>query len=188
MNFFDEKTWKDRAWNKFTRTVRSISAKDKESQSLAEWKWHNEVNAINDLKKLIAWCEKRGLSVKFMKKSMATYTHSAKEIEVSSHLPPPSQLIVLLHECGHHLIGGAEKHVRFSMGYPQTDPDAKKTFQHRVTILDEEMEAWHRGWKLACRLGLRLNRDEFDKVRLGCVKSYVKWALKPGPHDSNEED
>ena len=61
----------------------------------------------------------------------------------------------------------------------QTEPNVKRTFHHRMSCLEEEIEAWHRGWKLAVRLGLSVTREEFDVVRLDCLKSYVRWTLQP---------
>ncbi|HAN16499.1 MAG TPA: hypothetical protein DCP73_13260 [Chloroflexi bacterium] len=94
----------------------------------------------------------------------------------------------MLHECGHHLIGMKEHHQRFGMGYPQTDPAVTRTFLHRVSCLEEELEAWHRGWKLSQRIGMSLNRDNFDRVRLECIRSYIKWTLQRSPNAGAESD
>ena len=97
-------------------------------------------------------------------------------------------MIVLLHECGHHLIGVNDDHDRFGMGYPQSDPEITKTFHHRVSCLEEEMEAWHRGWKLAKRLNLTVDRDVFDAMRLKCIRSYIKWTVKPNTFKTDGDE
>jgi hypothetical protein len=138
------------------------------------------------VERVIDWCAERCIDVDFVKKPLGTYYYGAKQIYISSRLKPYNQLVILLHECGHHLIGDAEHHERFGLGYPQTDPVVTKTFRHRVACLEEELEAWHRAWKLSQRLELGLNRDDFDEVRLDCIKTYVHWALKPGPRPKEE--
>jgi hypothetical protein len=180
MSKFDTQLWKERAWARFTRTVAPLRSRDKKRRDAAERKWAEDVVAIGGLAKVVAWCAERCIDVDFVKKPLGTYHYGLKEISISSRLKPLNQLIILLHECGHHLVGDAEAHDRFGMGYPQTDPEVTKTFHHRVACLEEEMEAWHRGWKLAQRLELNLDREEFDRVRLDCVRSYIQWSLKPG--------
>ena len=70
-----------------------------------------------------------------------------------------------------------EHHERFGMGYPmQGDAQVVKTTHHKVACLEEEFEAWHRGWKLAKRLGLAISRREYDDLRIECLKSYVDWT------------
>ena len=181
MTRFDPELWRQRAWARFTRATRAISPKDKASQGEAERAWARDVIAIGDLEKVVGWCSVRCIDVNFVKKALGTYHMGVKQISISSRLGPVNQVAILLHECGHHLIGDIEHHDRFGMGYPMGgDPTVSRTFNHRVAVLDEEMEAWHRGWKLAGRLELALDRETFDKIRLDCVKSYIKWSINPG--------
>ena len=93
----------------------------------------------------------------------------------------------LLHECGHHLIGMKEHHERFGQGYPLgNDPAVAKTKAHKVACLEEEFEAWHRGWKLARRLGLAITRSDFDELRIECLKSYIDWAARAYKRKDNK--
>lgn len=175
---FDLTLWKSRAWDRLGRAAKR-SKNTKKVKTKLESRWVKDLIAIDDLAKVVEWCEGYRLKVEFVKKSLGTYHSSDRSISISSRASPVKQLVLLLHECGHHLIGDAEQHDRFGMGYPQLDPQVKRTFHHRVSILDEEMEAWARGWKLATRLGLFLKRDVFDSIRLNCIRSYISWALKP---------
>lgn len=178
MQEFDPKLWRARAWSRFRRRLLAGAPKAE-----MEPTWALDVLAISDLESLVSWCSSKKLKVAFVKKVGATYYPNSKEVLVSSRLSPPRQVAFLIHECGHHLIGMKEHSERFGMGYPQTDPEVTKTFHHRVSCLEEEMEAWHRGWKLAGRLGLSISREFFDEVRLECLRSYIKWSLRPGPKD-----
>ena len=67
------------------------------------------------------------------------------------------------------------------MGYAKAhNVFARTTDAHRIDILDEELDAWHRGWELALKLKvLSLNdKASFDKTRIRYVKTYVKWAAR----------
>jgi hypothetical protein len=185
---FDSQLWKERAWARHTRVVSSLRAREKDKLAEAERKWFSDVLSISDLEKLVGWCGERCIDVEFVKKSLGIYIHGEKEIKISSRLKPLNQVAVLLHECGHHLVGLDDRHDRFGMGYPQTDPEVTRTFHHRLACLEEELEAWHRGWKLSQRLELNIPREEFDRVRLDCVRSYIKWSLRPGRFHEAKDD
>lgn len=180
MTLFDPGAWRARAWGRFERGVRRGAPG-------GEAAWARDVVAISDLGALVAWAGDRGLTVKFAKKTGGTYDGGGREILISSRLSPPRQVAYLLHECGHHLIEACEHGDRFRMGYPATDPRVRRTFHHRMTILEEETEAWHRGWRLAERLGLGITRAAYDEVRLDCLASYVRWVVRPGDMVKGEE-
>lgn len=183
MSSFDPKLWRKRAWDRLRRAVLRGGNKGEIETTYAA-----DMYAISDLEALIGWCEGRKLNVEFVKKAAAVYLHHEGAIKVSSRLSPARQLVLLLHECGHHLIGMKDQHERFGMGYPQTDPEVTKTFHHRVSCLEEELEAWHRGWKLVKRLGLSVDRSFYDEVRLECIRTYIKWALRPGSMERDREE
>jgi hypothetical protein len=184
---FDPQTWKDRAWARFCRATRALKGKNKaKRQAVLEATWFSDVVSAGDLTKLIAWCTERCIDVNFIKKPLGVYVVDSKVINISSRLRPVKQVAVLLHECGHHLVGSADRHDRFLMGYPQTDPEVVRTFHHRVACLEEEMEAWHRGWKLSTRLKLSIPREDFDAVRLDCLRSYISWSLRPGRKEKED--
>lgn len=184
---FDPQLWRERAWKALKKA--HTNGKDK---AKIESEWATSFLAIGDMAKVIDWCTTRGIKVDFVKKAAAVYYPDSKLVKIASKLKPLRQLAYLLHECGHHLIDSKEDHERFGMGYPQDDPNVKRTFHHRITCLEEELEAWHRGWKLAQRLNLNISREKYDVFRLECLRTYIKWTLKPGrtveEKDEEEED
>ena len=183
MKEFDLQLWKDRAWKKYGRALTSGRP-----QARLELEWAVDLLLISDLFVINEWCKNKGLKVLFGKTSNGNFFPQEKKILISSHASLQNQVIILLHECGHYLIGELEDHERFGMGYPQTDPGITKTFQHRLACLEEEFEAWHRGWKLSKRLNLRLNREDYDNYRIRCLRSYIKWSLKPGTFKEVENE
>ena len=172
---FDHELWLDRAEARFKKASSRAVARGQKGKYREQWL--REVRCIAGLAEVIGWCNTKGISVSFGKKVGATYDTIDKTICISGRMSPERQLYMLLHECGHHLIGFDEGDERFGKGYPLVeDPVHNATFQHRFACFEEEIEAWNRGWRLAKRLGLELPREDFDKVRLECLRSYVRWV------------
>jgi hypothetical protein len=135
-----------------------------------------DMHYISGIEKVLNWCTSRGLSVEWPRSQGGSYDPTDKVITVSSSSVPRIQLQVLLHECGHHLIGRPKAGYRFSMGYGATHD--LRADSHKIDILDEEFEAWERGWKLGKRLGAlkQSDRHEFNRYRVRMLKGYVNWA------------
>ena len=165
---FNKQLWKERAADRCDRAADKPRAKRQRSRDDA---------AIERLAVVVDWCRSKHIEVMFGKIPGGSYNAIEKTIRISCRSLPEKQLHMLLHECGHHLIGFDEADERFGMGYPYVeDPNINTTFHHRIACLEEEIEAWNRGWKLAKRLDLDLSRHDFDRVRLECLRTYVKWA------------
>ena len=161
--------------DRFQRLIRKET--QKEPLRGAEAQWFRDMVYIEKLETTIEWCNSKKIDVFFAKKPNGVYEPSTKVVLISGRALPEKQLHYLLHECGHHLIGLKEQHERFGMGYHTTmDPEARNNHAHRIACLEEEFEAWYRGWKLSRRLGLDVDREEFDKTRVDCLRSYIKWA------------
>ena len=175
---FEPQKWRDRAWARFTRATRGRASDDPVIGRL-EKRWYLETVAIEDMRRLMDWCRSKGLTVEFVTEQLGLYVMGDDHIRISSRLSPRKQVAILLHECGHHLCGASDSHGRFLAGYPETRPHVKRSMKHRISCLEEEIEAWHRGWKIATKLKLSVTRDYFDEVRVDCLRSYVKWAAKP---------
>jgi|SRR6478735_2810871 len=174
MAIFDAELWRSRAQSRYERALDAGTPKAVAAKKLAD-----DVIHIDALGRLVKWCSERGIIVNFCAcKRGGIYWPDDKTIKVNDRFSPEKQVFFLSHECGHHLIGDVEKHERFGMGYPQHDPAIKRTFHHRCDIVDEELEAWHRGYKLSRRLRIPLNKVRFDKTRTAMIKSYFVWALK----------
>lgn len=174
MHEFNKKLWRDRALARFRRSCKKAT---KASRAAADEQWTRDVAHIDAIDTVVGWCMTKGITVQFGKKAGGLYDSQSKTITITSHCGPERQLYMLLHECGHHLIGFTEEDERFGKGYPFVDnPDVNTTLIHKIACLEEEFEAWNRGWRLGKRLGLVLDRDSFDVVRVECLRSYIKWA------------
>jgi hypothetical protein len=171
---FDRQLWWDRAWSKFKRANRKGIPKKK--RDIAEHQWFRDAMHIDKMATVVNWCSSKNIKVFFGKKPGGLYNAVDKTITITCRALPEKQLYMLLHECGHHLVGFDADDERFGMGYPRVeDTNVNATFQHRFACFEEEIEAWNRGWRLSKRLHLQLERSAFDKIRLECLRSYTKW-------------
>lgn len=136
--------------------------------------YSREVAAIHGINKLVEWVAKKGIEVQFSKSSDGMYDPIRKQITISSRAMPETQLFFLMHECGHHLIGDRTRSERFGLGYSNCD---QRKLECRVDVVDEECEAWWRGYRLAQKLKVTFSRDRFNQLRAQSLRSYFKWAV-----------
>ena len=106
-----------------------------------------------------------------------------KEIHICSRNGIENKLYALLHECGHALV--RENWTKFEKEFPAHAAcgyDGRKngTAKYRVSLIEEEYEAWKRGKRLAKRLGIELDEARFEKHKTECLMSYIKWAVEAG--------
>lgn len=104
--------------------------------------------------------------------------NDVKIIEIYSLNGVESRLFALLHECGHALI--RKNWTKFKTefcAHAEHDGDGRKeTNSLKISTLEEEFEAWKRGWKLAKRLNLKLDKDAYNKHKDKYLMTYIKWA------------
>jgi len=46
---------------------------------------------------------------------------------------------------------------------------------NKITMLQEELDAWKAGYKLGKRLGIHIDRFKFEKIKAKCVASYLSY-------------
>jgi hypothetical protein len=71
--------------------------------------------------------------------------------------------------------------------YPELvrDPLRYATVTYKIAKVQEEIEAWEVGKRLAKSLCLRINESKFEKIRAECLSSYMNWAGKPRKRKEN---
>jgi Zn-dependent peptidase ImmA (M78 family) len=165
--------WRSRADDK-RRRVASARGTETDARNARDHK------AIDSIAIIVDWCTNKGLAVVFDSKRLGGYDPNTKQVRCNSRHRPEAQLFLLLHECGHFLIGD-KGHEKFSLvEEAENDPNVKRMLAHRVDVISEELEAWNRGRSLARRLKIRIKKREWDRFRARCLKGYIKWALRPG--------
>lgn len=168
---FDPELWK-------TRAIRRFQKSNNDGRRNAGSKLHKDIASIQHIAAVVQWCETRKLSVFFTRRFAGIYEPSNMSIKVCGRLEPEQQLYVLLHECGHHLVGDRKPGERYGKGWNASDGATKRTLVHRIDVIDEELEAWHRGLKLAKRLKIKVNLERYNAIRAKYVKTYLRWATE----------
>jgi Zn-dependent M32 family carboxypeptidase len=104
--------------------------------------------------------------------------NDVKIIEIYSLNGVESRLFALLHECGHALIRRDWTKFKTEFcAHAEHDGDGRKeTKSLKISTLEEEFEAWKRGWKLAKRLNLQLDKDAYTKHKNKYIMTYIEWA------------
>jgi len=134
---------------------------------------------IEDYINLIAaWAKTRGYSV-FGKWDEDAFYDKDKEIVYSLRTKEKKhQMYSLLHECGHALAFD-------SKGYKDNFPNlaairfktsrvSKRRNVVKCETIAEEWDAWHRGFKLARRLGIEVNKEHYFDYASRNVMTYVR--------------
>lgn len=170
---FDPEAIRQRSWRRYERAI-----KRRKDDRAAEAAWFQDQQSILDLCQLTNWCASKSLSVEFKRIPNGIFDRNSSSIAIASNAKPLRQVAYLLHECGHYLVSLiSDEDDRFKMGYPLGEGfTSERGFVHKLACIEEEFEAWHRGWKLACRLDLNIRREQFDDVRRDCLKSYIQWG------------
>lgn len=137
------------------------------------------MNFENSIQKLEMWASKKGFKLSFGA-TPDQVSFENKIIYVYNKQKKENQVYSLLHECGHILV--SQNIEDFEKSYPMyahasdVTKRQEKTNKYKVSLIGEEFEAWKRGLSLAKRLGIEINKENYDKIMSKCLMTYIKWA------------
>ena len=128
------------------------------------------------------WLEERRYSVRFQEDGDSSVFTDKKQVIIDSCLPREEKISVMLHECGHILIsesrrrrpkcvvsGASLSDMNGNRGRYKAGRKSKK-----IAVFHEELEAWERGLSLGHRLGIRVHKRRFEKIRAACLATYAR--------------
>lgn len=127
------------------------------------------------VKKTVAYCNKIGWQVDFGNYLDECEIESPRLIKICSRRKRENQLYYLLHELGHalfYLNSDNYEVITFGVAKPAYSNSNK------VATVLEEMTAWHMGLGMVPALDFVINRENFDKVMVLCVRQYFEWATR----------
>ena len=135
----------------------------------------------NYINLIAAWAKTRGYSV-FGKWEEDAYFEEDREIVYSLRTKKKkNQMYSLLHECGHALAydskGYKNRFPTMSKRRFKTAKVNSRTNAFKVEQIIEEHDAWERGLKLAKRLGIEIDKDDYTKYASRWVMSYIRKAV-----------
>lgn len=139
-----------------------------------------DLNKSSSTRKISDWLESKGYTLE----PGISYACYWEEKKVTYRPQDGLQCMVfgLLHECGHVLVSESIRRptvgARYKRGYPNPRHGKQRSNVSAADVMHEEIEAWHRGFMLARRLGIRINVDAYWQDYGRCIKRYFKRLLK----------
>lgn len=126
---------------------------------------------MSDFEQLLEWCNKRHIIIT-LSAGVDSFCSETLEITIKSN-NDKIKVYALLHEIGHYLQFVNSPHLSSRL----SDLD-KRTNVYKVFLLEEELNAWIRGLKLAHRLNIFIDEKKYWQYASRCLMSYVRWATK----------
>jgi len=128
-------------------------------------------------KKLETYASNKGWKVVYTTGKKNSEAHFwAKKLLIEIDIKPEHTFYYFLHEIGHMLVCQNSK--AYAAKYEAVYEDFHETsLTHKANRVEEEFDAWKSGRRLARRLGLKVNRREFEKIRTKCLVSYMIWVV-----------
>jgi hypothetical protein len=109
------------------------------------------------------------------------------EIRIEGKYSNEYKVYLLLHELGHHIL--RRDWGKFSLVLPiaayaeskyleDRDMRYKRRVTYDVSCVEEEFKAWDEGYKLANRLGIRINEGRWLEFKSRCLMSHIRYYSK----------
>lgn len=125
--------------------------------------------------KLVHWCNRRGYSVTFGSYRDQVDTLD-KQVFLCNRTRISNRLYSFLHECGHIII--ADNKTYFRKQYPIAAKNLRRnnSLLSNIETIEEEIEAWKVGERLAKRLRIKFDREKYKKYAARFIMTYVSTA------------
>ncbi len=140
------------------------------------------INWNSQLEQLEEYCLSKNWNIEYKKgrdkdKKLDFTSVSENLIVLKKNRHPEITFYVMLHEIGHMMLCQNRKmyRERFNAVF---DDFSRGSLTHKVKTVEEELDAWKIGFKLAKRLKLYVNRRKFETVKARCISTYLIWAVE----------
>lgn len=110
--------------------------------------------------------------------------NTPKDIKIEGKYPIEIKVYFFLHELGHHQLrknwGRFQKTLPVAAHAENLDlyhkvGKYKRRVTYTVSCMEEEFKAWEEGFKLAEKLGIRINMDKWVSLKAKCLISYMRY-------------
>ena len=126
------------------------------------------------LKKIKNWIENNGYKLKMGNVDQVDYNKF--EITINPRQTKTNLIFSALHECGHIIVSDKKSYNKnykiLNKGY--LDGRHTKGLLYKYKQLREEIQAWEKGFKLSKKLGININKEDYDKYASVCFNTYTK--------------
>jgi hypothetical protein len=155
--------------------MRSTANKKKKPPATRKINWQKQIQRVVD------FCEqKQNFSVEFekIKDAKSFVDLDDKVIQINTGHTPEIQLYTLLHEVGHVLIHNkGQKAYRENVGFAQCE-FSEKSMTKKIGETEEEYEAWKLGYLQAKKLGLKVDRHKYERLKATWISTYLMWSVE----------
>lgn len=124
---------------------------------------------------LVDWAHKMLVDVKF-KREESRFNPLGLRIIIDTDRPKWERKVHLLHELGHAeliIIEADELHMQFI----RLQAGAIEAPEDNNWIIELEAKAWDRGFEIATRLGLNIDKEAYEEYKAFAVGTYEKDLL-----------
>lgn len=124
-------------------------------------------------KKIRKWIYKKGYTLRFGINDYVDYEKG----EVSLRRNQSNIIFAALHECGHIVVSNKSNYDRNYKSIIKADNVDCRHYRsnlYRYKKIKEEIEAWEEGFKLSKKLGIKVDKDEYDKYASKYLITYTK--------------
>ena len=130
---------------------------------------------IKEFKKITKWVESQGFTVRFSKCDEVNYTD--REITLHHSQNKDKMIYSFLHECGHIIVSNKKSYKKNFKIIHKAHIDGRhaKSNLFKYKQLREEIQAWESGFKLSEKLGIKINKEDYDKYASKCFNTYIKY-------------
>lgn len=137
------------------------------------------INWLEQKEKLVSYAQEQGYSVAFKnlkgKSSWISVNH--KKIVIHKSSTVELQVYDMIHELGHSVQQKNSK--TYQRAFASTYSDFSKQSQtFKIKILEEEIDAWNKGLKLSKRLGVEINKRNFEIRKASRIATYASWSTR----------
>lgn len=110
--------------------------------------------------------------------------NTPKKIKIEGKYPIELKVYLLLHELGHHQlrknwdkftktlpVAAHAEHIHLS----KKEGKYKRRVTYSVSCVEEEFKAWEEGYKLAEKLGIKINLKKWNLFKSKCLITYIRY-------------
>jgi Zn-dependent peptidase ImmA (M78 family) len=139
----------------------------------------SNINWSEQKEKLVSYAEEQGYKVAFknLKGKSSWISTTQKKIVIHTSSTVELQVYDLMHELGHSV---QQKNTKtYQRAFATTFEDFSRQSQtYKIKILEEEIDAWNKGLKLSKRLGVTVDKRNFEIRKASRVATYASWATR----------
>lgn len=139
-----------------------------------------EINWNKQIQKLSKFISTKGFEVRItddIKDKISIVDFEEKVIRIYSNHCDEYKFYFLLHEFGHVVNYENKRLFNLTTGYGQRY-FTRNSISNKVSVLDEELEAWKTGQNIAKQFKLKIRLRNFVQLKSACVASYAKYFFK----------